>query len=159
MRRGSNEIHSIWFQAVQNVSATESGIRNLPLVLSVTVFSIIAGICTTVFGQYAPWIILASVLTSVGAGLISTFGVSTGIGAWLGYQIIYGAGVGTGIQSPLMAVQVVLDKKDIATGTAIIVRLHYTCFRCRTTILTIACRFSSKHSVVRSVSPLPKMSS
>lgn len=84
--------------------------------LSVTVFSIIAGGCTTAFGQYAPWIILGSILTSIGSGLISTFNPGTGIGKWLGYQIIYGAGVGTGIQSPLIGVQVVLDKKDIATG-------------------------------------------
>jgi hypothetical protein len=102
---------------VQNVSATESGIRNLPLVLSVTVFSIISGGATSVFGYYTPWIIAASVLMSIGGGLISTFHPHIPTGAWIGYQIIYGAGVGTGIQSPLMAVQTVLDKKDIATGT------------------------------------------
>lgn len=87
------------FQAVQGVSAVESGIRNLPLVLSTTVFSIIAGGATTALGYYTPWMIIGSVLMSIGAGLISTWNPSTKIGAWLGYQIIYGAGIGVGIQS------------------------------------------------------------
>lgn len=111
----------IWFQAIQGVSATQSGIRNLPLVLSVTVFSIVSGAGTQILGYYTPWIIASSVLTSVGAGLCSTFTTDTPTGHWIGYQLIYGAGVGFGLQLTLIAVQTVLPKKDIPTGTAVVI--------------------------------------
>lgn len=111
----------IWFQAIQGVTATQSGIRNLPLVLSVTVFSIVSGAGTQVLGYYTPWIIASSVLTSVGAGLCSTFTINTPSGQWIGYQLIYGAGVGFGLQLTLIAVQTVLPKKDVPTGTAIVI--------------------------------------
>jgi hypothetical protein len=41
----------VWFQAVQGASAIESGIRNLPLILSLVIFSIIAGIGVSVEGH------------------------------------------------------------------------------------------------------------
>lgn len=40
----------IWFQAVKSVSAVESGIRNLPLILGLVIVSIISGIGVTVLG-------------------------------------------------------------------------------------------------------------
>lgn len=40
----------VWFQGVQGVSAVESGIRNLPLILGLVLFSIISGIGVSVFG-------------------------------------------------------------------------------------------------------------
>lgn len=37
-------------------------------------------------------------LLSIGSGLMSTFSPSTPIGKWIGFQIIYGAGRGLGLQ-------------------------------------------------------------
>ncbi|KAI8632696.1 putative efflux pump [Xylariaceae sp. FL1651] len=111
----------IWFQAVQGVSAINSGIRNLPTLLSVVVFSIFSGGLVTTFGQYAPFMILGTVLMSIGAGLLTTWEPSTTTGAWVGYQILYGAGAGMGFQQPLVAVQAVLDPADVPVGTAVMV--------------------------------------
>ncbi|OLN93250.1 putative HC-toxin efflux carrier TOXA 22 [Colletotrichum chlorophyti] len=111
----------IWFQAVQGVSAVESGVRNLPMQVGNVVLSLIAGVGVTAWGYYKPWMILGSVLMAVGYGLISTFSPDMGPAMWIGYQIIAGAGVGVGMQQPLMAVQVVLDMADVPTGTAMIV--------------------------------------
>lgn len=111
----------IWFQAVQGVSAVNSGVRNLPMLVGTVVFSLIAGAAVTIWGYYTPWMIIGSVLMGVGYGLISTFNPDTSSGMWIGYQIIAGAGVGVGMQQPLMAVQVVLDMADVPTGTAIII--------------------------------------
>jgi hypothetical protein len=46
----------VWFQAVQGASAVESGIRNLPLILGLVIFSIISGIGVSVEGHcmYTP---------------------------------------------------------------------------------------------------------
>ncbi|KAF4555296.1 Efflux pump roqT-like protein 2 [Elsinoe fawcettii] len=110
----------VWFQAIQGVSATQSGIRNLPLVLGVTVFSIMSGAGTQIFGYYTPWLIASSFCTAIAAGLMSTWTVNTPVGHWIGYQLLYGAGVGFGLQLTLIAIQTVLPKKDIPTGTAVI---------------------------------------
>ena len=49
-------------------------------------------------GYYIPVALFATVLLSVGSGLIATFSARTPTGEWIGYQIIYGAGRGLGLQ-------------------------------------------------------------
>ncbi|MCJ1281990.1 hypothetical protein MMC26_001313 [Xylographa opegraphella] len=110
----------IWFQAIQGVSAVESGIRNLPMVLGVVVMSIASGVGITVLGYFTPFIILSSVLMAIGAGLLSTFRVGTGSAEWIGYQVIAGFGVGLGIQTPVIAIQTVLRLEDVPVGTSLI---------------------------------------
>ncbi|KAK1997033.1 major facilitator superfamily transporter [Colletotrichum falcatum] len=111
----------IWFQSVQGVSAVNSGVRNLPLLVGNLIFSLGAGSAVTLWGYYTPFMLLSSVLMSIGYGLITTFSPETTSAMWVGYQIIAGAGVGVGMQQPLIAVQVVLDMADVATGTAIVI--------------------------------------
>ncbi|MCJ1272651.1 hypothetical protein MMC21_000437 [Puttea exsequens] len=57
---------------------------------------------------------------SVGAGMLTTLSVKSSSAQWIGYQIIYGAGIGLGLQLPLIAAQAVLPMDDIPSGTAII---------------------------------------
>ena len=109
----------IWFQAIKGVSAMKSGIMNIPMILSLVVASLIGGVAVTVLGYYTPFAIAASVLMSIGAGLLSTFETDTGSSKWIGYQIIFGFGVGFGMQQTLIAAQTVLPKADIPIGTAI----------------------------------------
>ena len=110
----------IWFQAIKNTTATKSGINSLPMILALVIFSIVSGVLVTVLGYYTPWMIGSSVLMSIGAGLLSTWEVDTGSGKWIGYQILYGIGVGIGMQQALIAVQTVLPLHDIPIGTSII---------------------------------------
>jgi hypothetical protein len=49
-------------------------------------------------GYYIPVALFASVLLSVGSGLIATFSPHTSTGKWIGYQILYGVGRGLGLQ-------------------------------------------------------------
>lgn len=109
----------IWFQAIKGVSATKSGIMNLPAILGLVVISIVAGALVTALGYYTPFMLLSSVLMAIGAGLLSTFEIDTKSPKWIGYQFIFGAGVGFGMQQPLIAVQTVLPDADVAIGTAI----------------------------------------
>ncbi|KAK3689925.1 major facilitator superfamily domain-containing protein [Podospora appendiculata] len=111
----------IWFQAVKGASAVNSGIMNLPLLISTVLMSIAAGITVTRFGYYAPFMITCSCLTAIGFGLLTTFKPDTGSPTWIGYQILAGAGIGFGQQQSLMAVQTVLDLVDVPTGTSIVV--------------------------------------
>ena len=110
----------IWFQAVKDVSAVKSGINILPLILGLVVASISAGILVSRIGYYAPFMILNSVLMSIGAGLITTWTPSTGHPKWIGYQALYGFGMGLGMQQASLAAQAVLKRKDVPTGVSLI---------------------------------------
>jgi hypothetical protein len=94
---------------------------NLPLILSLVTASLLAGGSVTALGYYTPFMIAGSILMAIGGGLISTFRTNTGHSMWIGYQVVFGFGVGMGMQQPLMAVQAVLDITDVPIGTSIIV--------------------------------------
>jgi MFS family permease len=109
----------IWFQAIKGASATKSGIMNLPAILGLVIISMLAGGLVTYLGYYTPFMLVSSVLMAIGAGLLSTLEVDSGSPKWIGYQFIFGAGVGFGMQQTLVAVQTVLPADDIPIGTAI----------------------------------------
>jgi hypothetical protein len=110
----------IWFQAIKGATAVHSGIMNLPAVLGLTFAAIIAGIGTRKLGVFHHWMYISSILTPIGAGLISTFTTNTGHSKWIGYQALWGIGLGLGMQQPSVAAQTVLSRKDVPTGAAII---------------------------------------
>jgi MFS family permease len=49
----------IYFQVIDNVSPIESGVRNLPLILAITLATIVSGIGITVTGRPMPFMIVA----------------------------------------------------------------------------------------------------
>ena len=130
----------IWFQAIKGVSALKSGIMCLPLILALVsdfprlqtfhnfetniltsskvITNIIAGVGTTTLGYYTPFYYASVVFAAIGAGLLTTFERDTGSPKWIGYQCIYGFGVGFGMQQALITVQAVLPLRDVPTGTA-----------------------------------------
>ncbi|KAL2798670.1 major facilitator superfamily domain-containing protein [Aspergillus keveii] len=110
----------IWFQSVKGASATMSGVMNLPLILSVTITSMLAGWAVTSIGYYTPFMYAAPVLAAVGAGLLSTFHVHSSHAAWIGYQALFGIGIGLGIGLPVVVVQAVLTQDRVSSGTALI---------------------------------------
>lgn len=115
----------VYFQAIKDVDAIQSGIMLLPLVMSVVVSSLVSGILVTKIGYYAPFFILSSVLMPIGAGLLCTLQVDTPTAKWVGYQLLFGFGVGFGTQQPMNVVQTVLERKDIAVGTAVVVFIRF----------------------------------
>ncbi|KAL6249510.1 hypothetical protein RBB50_003363 [Rhinocladiella similis] len=109
----------IWFQAIKGVTAIKSGIMVLPIMLSMVITGMMAGIVTKKIGYYAQWLYVSTVFASVGAGLITTFTPSTGHSKWIGYQVLFGIGMGFGMQQASLAAQTVLSRHDVATGAAL----------------------------------------
>ncbi|KAJ7476934.1 MFS transporter [Mycena galericulata] len=92
----------IWFQAIKGVSAVKSGIDNLPMILGVVISMIGSGGATTAIGYYTPFMILSTILMSVGGGLLTTFKVNTGHAKWIGYQAILGPRRASSLSDPDM---------------------------------------------------------
>lgn len=109
----------IWFQAIKTVSATKSGVMTIPMVLTVVIGSIIGGIFISLIGYFTPFFYISAVLSAVGAAMLTTFKTDTGSPKWIGYQVIYGLGVGLGFQLPILTPQVVLDINDVAVGIVV----------------------------------------
>ncbi|KAL1604784.1 hypothetical protein SLS60_004324 [Paraconiothyrium brasiliense] len=110
----------IWFQVVKNVSAIKSGIYFLPFIIPEIVAVMASGGIVTATGYYNPLVILGTVLMSIGAGLCTLFNLHTPQAQWVGYQFIFGFGVGIGFQQGAVAAQNVLPMADVATGTALV---------------------------------------
>ena len=109
----------LWFQGVKGTSAVQSGIDNIPMVLSLVVASILSGATISRTGHYVPWMFVAAIFMATGSGLITTFKVGTGHPAWIGYQVLFGLGLGLGMQQPALAAQTVLQKADVPIGVAL----------------------------------------
>lgn len=110
----------IFFQSVDGVSPMASGVRNLPLIIAVTIATVSSGIAITATGIYTPIMVGSAALATIAAGLIYTFNVSTGSGKWIGYQVLAGFAWGAGFQVPMIAVQGHSNEADLAPATAIL---------------------------------------
>ena len=110
---------AIWFQSVKGTSAVQSGINTIPMVLSLTVGAILSGGMVRRSGYYVPPMYFGVICMSLGAGLMTTFTPETSTGKWIGYQILFGFGIGVSMQQPSMAAQNSLDRTDISIGVSV----------------------------------------
>lgn len=97
-----------------------SGIRTIPYLVSITISSIIVGTAITITGHYAAFLWVGAVVFTVGCAMLSTLGVNSSTGKWLGYQLIAGLGGGAAVQVPFLAVQVALSPEDSPVGSTYI---------------------------------------
>lgn len=87
-----------WFQVAKGDSALHSGVSMTPLLVSMVILSILVAIFTERIGYYVPALLIAPALCATGAGLLSTLTPSSHHSEWMGYQVIYGFGLGCGFQ-------------------------------------------------------------
>ncbi|KAI5923532.1 major facilitator superfamily domain-containing protein [Camillea tinctor] len=109
---------SLYFQAIQGDSAVEAGIKLLPLLISVVISSIVSGGLITATGYYTPIILVEIAIAAVGAGMITTFNLTTPFSRWFGYQVLNGLGTGIGFQAGVLVVQNVVSQELVPQGTA-----------------------------------------
>ena len=109
-----------YFQSVDGASPSRSGIDNIPLVVGVSIASIISGGLISTFGHYVPLMIAGSAITTIGAGLIYTLDIGTPSSHWIGYQALVGIGLGLGFQIPIIVAQASVAPEDISAVSAIV---------------------------------------
>ncbi|KAM3502074.1 hypothetical protein MY10362_005101 [Beauveria mimosiformis] len=116
----------IYFQSIDNYSAAQSGIYNLPLIFGACFFAIISGFLITIYGYYTVYMALGSAACTIAAGLLYTMGMHTPLARPLGYQMLLGAGQGLAIQVPVIVAQAMSAPEDISASTAIILFFQMT---------------------------------
>nr|POF21051.1 mfs gliotoxin efflux transporter glia [Quercus suber] len=108
----------IYFQSVKNVSASQSGVRTIPLVIPVALFAIVSGVIISATGEYQAIMIVGTVLASIGSGLIYTLDSSSGSGMWIGYQVLCGLGLGLAAQLAVIVAQAISTREDLSMASA-----------------------------------------
>ncbi|GJJ10596.1 hypothetical protein Clacol_004823 [Clathrus columnatus] len=86
-------------------SATHSGLRILPILITLIIAAGISGGIVTKTGNYWWFLFLSPLVTCIAAGLLFTIDSSTTTARIIGYQILWGIGVGCIFQNVLVAIQ------------------------------------------------------
>ncbi|TLD30617.1 hypothetical protein PspLS_01711 [Pyricularia sp. CBS 133598] len=111
----------LWYQKVQSNTAEQSGVKMLAMLLSMIIMLLLGGVILNLIGYYTPMMVLSSVLMTIGAALLASLERDSNVVNVAVASGVFGAGVGTGFQMPLIAVQTVLDPVDMPIGTSIVV--------------------------------------
>jgi MFS family permease len=110
----------IYFQVVSGVTASQSGVRNLPLILGTSIATIISGGLISAYGHFVPFLILGAVGSTIGSGLLYSLSTTSGHSMWIGYQALAGLGIGLCLQIPVISAQAVVAPGDLSSVTAMI---------------------------------------
>ncbi|KAF9690406.1 hypothetical protein EKO04_011566 [Ascochyta lentis] len=111
----------VWFQTVKCSSAGKAAVQLLPSLIALIVASIITGIGASATRRIAPFMVTGAVIASAGSILLHYLDSHAGYAKWIGYQVAYGFGCGTGLQLALVGVQTALNAKDVPFGTSVAV--------------------------------------
>ncbi|MGI8434002.1 MAG: MDR family MFS transporter [Nocardioidaceae bacterium] len=108
----------VYFQVVQGMSPTKSGLSFLPMVVGIFSTSISSGIAMSRTGRYKIFPIVGSVTVMAALLLLSRIGVDTPY--WQAAIAIYlfGAGLGFSMQIIVTIVQNSVDRRHMGTGTS-----------------------------------------
>ncbi len=105
-----------YLQMVYGVSATESGLLLIPMVVGIMGTALPSGQLISRTGRYKIYPIIGTVLLGVAALLLSTLSVDTSLWTVGTYILLFGAGLGLIMQNVVLAVQ--NDFPAAAVGTA-----------------------------------------
>lgn len=107
-----------YMQYVQGSSATESGLRMLPMVAGLLVTSILSGQLISRTGRYKIFPIVGSAVTTLGFVLLSMLAADTSILMASIFMAVLGLGIGLTMQVLTIAVQNTVDYGDLGVATS-----------------------------------------
>ncbi|KAK2923074.1 MFS transporter superfamily [Fusarium oxysporum f. sp. vasinfectum] len=110
----------IYFQSIDGTSPATSGIRNLPLILTITIATISSGAFISMTGIAAPIIPIGAAIATLAAGLLYTLDIGSSSSKWIGYQVLGGVGWGLSLQIPIIIGQATSSPETLSSVTAII---------------------------------------
>ncbi|MDG9695040.1 MDR family MFS transporter [Streptomyces mutabilis] len=108
----------LYQQAVQGVSATNSGLLLLPMMSAMIVLAMVAGRITSGTGRYKAFPVAGGALMLTGMLLLSTMDTSTSRTEAALYMAVLGAGLGCLLQVVMLVSQNSVDIRDIGVASA-----------------------------------------
>ena len=110
----------LFFQAVDGISPTESGIHNVPFLLACGIGSMATGY---IFGRTrlaVPIIMFAGGGAAIGTGLLYTLDLDSSASQWIGYQVLAGLAYGAGLPIAIILGQYEAAPEDVPTSTSML---------------------------------------
>lgn len=92
----------------------------------IAILTLFGSIAVGKLGFFQPFIVIGSIITLVGSGLICTLDVDSTSAESIGYQVIVGTGTGLVTQVPVIVAQAVSAREDIPSAVATV--LCKSCF-------------------------------
>ncbi|KAL0264991.1 hypothetical protein SLS55_000947 [Diplodia seriata] len=112
----------LFFQSARLASPTASGVLILPLILSEAATATLTGLAIHRTGEYRRLLQAGLLVTTLGVALWcvpSLLDADTPLATVVGLQVLAGAGIGMGFQTPVIAVQAGVGRQqDVAAATA-----------------------------------------
>jgi EmrB/QacA subfamily drug resistance transporter len=108
----------LYFQVVRGYSATEAGLKLIPLMLGIVSTSIISGKMISKHGHYKRFPIMGSAIMTVGILLMSRLELDTPYWQISIYAVMVGAGLGLSMQTIVIALQNSVEFKDMGVATS-----------------------------------------
>lgn len=108
----------LYLQVVKGNSATEAGIKLIPLMLGIVSMSIFSGKKISSTGKYKIFPIIGVGIITFGLILMSTLNENTSFGTLSIYSILIGAGLGLSMQTIVIALQNSVDFQDMGIATS-----------------------------------------
>ncbi|KIW42602.1 uncharacterized protein PV06_06134 [Exophiala oligosperma] len=111
---------AIYFQGVQGLSATTSGLLGLPMIVGLGVATVMSGLGTSAIGYYYPFMFATSIFAPVASGLLTTLDPDESHVKVAALLAFLGIAIGLSLSTPSLIVQATLSPKDISIGAAIV---------------------------------------
>ena len=108
----------LYMQVVQGATATESGLKLIPLMLGIVSTSIVSGKLISKHGHYKRFPIIGTALMTIGILSMYTLEVETPYWKLSIMAILVGAGLGLSMQTLVIALQNSVEFKDMGVATS-----------------------------------------
>ncbi len=108
----------LYFQVVKGYSATEAGLKLIPLMLGIVSTSIVSGKMISKHGHYKRFPIMGTAIMTVGILLMTRLQIDTPYWQISIYAILVGAGLGLSMQTIVIALQNAVEFKDMGVATS-----------------------------------------
>ena len=108
----------LYLQIVQGASATEAGLKLIPLMIGILAVTITTGRIITKTGKYRIYPILGTFAMSLGMLLMAQLEVDTPYWLLSIFALIIGAGLGASMQTIVIALQNDVEYKDLGIATS-----------------------------------------
>ncbi|KAL1606455.1 hypothetical protein SLS60_003859 [Paraconiothyrium brasiliense] len=134
----------VQFQSVDATSASQSGIRLIPLILAVSVFTAFSNGALTWWRHHKPFLLAGAFLATAGTATIYSVKAPASTRTWLGFELLTGMGVGLALQIPMIYNQALVPRDDIPSVTSLTLFTE----NLGTTLFVAACEASFQQGLV-----------